>query len=69
MPPPFAPGQRPQHHFRAYPEFKIKGSFLDLADFGPGWVFGGWFEGEELWCMAAYQRGGLSIKPKPQAPI
>ena len=31
------------------------GRVLDLRDFGPGWVFGRWYRGEEEWCMSAYQ--------------
>jgi hypothetical protein len=46
------------HHYRAEPHARLGPSVLDLAEFGPEWVFGGWFENEELWCMAAYNEAG-----------
>jgi hypothetical protein len=59
-------GAETVHHFPAHPELHIDASTLDLAAFGPEWVFGGWFEGEELWCMAAYNEAGRTpIIPDP----
>jgi len=31
---------------------------FDLDDFGPQWVFCGWFRGEEAWCRSAFQHAG-----------
>jgi hypothetical protein len=33
---------------------------LDLDEFGPEWVFCGWLQGEEAWCLAAYKFAGPS---------
>jgi hypothetical protein len=43
------------HEYPAYPELDIEASSLDLDVIGEEWVFGGWFEGEEDWCLAAYR--------------
>lgn len=51
-------GAETVHHYPALPAMRIGPTVLDLAEFGPDWVFGGWFEGEELWCMAAYNDAG-----------
>ena len=35
------------------------GFTLDLEkEFGPDWIFGGWFKEEETWCRAAYDSFG-----------
>jgi hypothetical protein len=34
------------------------GSVLNIDDIGSNWVFGGWFAGEEMYCLAAYQLAG-----------
>jgi hypothetical protein len=47
-------GARRLHEYPAYPALEIEASTLDLDDIGEEWVFGGWFEGEEDWCLAAY---------------
>jgi hypothetical protein len=31
---------------------------MDLDDLGPEWVFGGWLEGEDTRCLAAYRFAG-----------
>ena len=36
----------------------LRGPGLDLDELGPEWVFGGWLEGEEAWCLAAYRFAG-----------
>ncbi|MBI5118662.1 hypothetical protein HZA56_19515 [Candidatus Poribacteria bacterium] len=36
----------------------MDGSKLDLKDFGKEWVFGGWFDIEAEWCLAAYEFAG-----------
>ena len=46
------------HHHPAQPVQRLGPRIHDLADVGAEWVFGGWFEGEELWCMAAYNEAG-----------
>ena len=51
-------GAQTVHHYPAYPALEVAASTLDLADFGPEWVFGGWFNGEELWCLAAFNDAG-----------
>jgi hypothetical protein len=51
-------GAQTVHHYPAYPGLNIAASTLDLADFGPDWIFGGWYEGEELWCLAAFHHAG-----------
>ena len=51
-------GAHTVHHYPASPGIGAAASTLDLADFGPEWIFGGWFEGEELWCMAAFNEAG-----------
>jgi hypothetical protein len=43
------------HEYPAYPGLEIEASSLDLDAIGEEWVFGGWFEGEEDWCLAAYR--------------
>jgi hypothetical protein len=48
-------GARRSHQYPAYPALEIEASTLDLDDIGEEWVFGGWFEGEEDWCLAAYR--------------
>ena len=48
-------GAKRLYEYPAYPELDIEASTLDLASIGEEWVFGGWFEGEEDWCLAAYQ--------------
>lgn len=48
-------GAKAVHQYPAYPELNIAASTCDLAaDFGPEWVFGGWFKGEDQWCRAAF---------------
>jgi hypothetical protein len=47
-------GAKTVHEYPAYPEINVRGSRLDLADFGPEWVLGGWLKGEEAWCLAAF---------------
>jgi hypothetical protein len=51
-------GAKIVHEYPAYPELNVPASTLDLADFGPEWVFGGWLKGEEDWCRAAYKFAG-----------
>lgn len=51
-------GAQTVHHYPAYPELNIAASALDLTAFGPDWIFGGWYEGEELWCLAAFFHAG-----------
>lgn len=48
-------GAKRLHEYPAHPELDIEASVLDLDDIGEEWVFGGWFEGEEDWCLAAYR--------------
>lgn len=48
-------GAKRLHEYPAYPEQGIVASIVDLDDIGEEWVFGGWFEGEEDWCLAAYR--------------
>jgi hypothetical protein len=31
---------------------------FDLGDIGEEWVFGGWYKGEEQWCIAAFSHAG-----------
>jgi hypothetical protein len=31
---------------------------FDLDDIGPEWVFCGWFQNEEAWCLAAFEFAG-----------
>ena len=33
---------------------------LDLQTLGRGWVFGGWYPGEDEWCLAAYRAAGAA---------
>ena len=54
-------GAKTVHEYPAYPELKIQGSKLDLADFGPGWVLGAWIKGEEAWCRAAFDYAGKDV--------
>jgi hypothetical protein len=48
-------GAKRLYEYPAYPELDIQASRLDLDDIGEEWVFGGWFKGEEDWCLAAYR--------------
>ena len=48
-------GARRLYKYPAYPELDVAASVLDLDDIGEEWVFGGWFTGEEDWCLAAYR--------------
>jgi hypothetical protein len=34
---------------------------FDLDTVGKEWVFGGWFRGEEDWCLSAYEFAGVGI--------
>jgi hypothetical protein len=45
----------PYYDLGTHPELDIEASSLDLDDIGEEWVFGGWFKGEEDWCLAAYR--------------
>jgi len=56
--PAVAAGARTKHSYPAYPELNVEASTIDLTTFGRGWVFGGWFKGEEDWCRAAYLAAG-----------
>lgn len=47
-------GAKTAQHYPAYDNLGIKASSLDLSQLGPEWVFGGWFEDEEDWCLSAY---------------
>jgi hypothetical protein len=38
-----------------YPAIRLR---FDLDDFGPEWVFCGWFPDEEAWCRSAFQHAG-----------
>lgn len=40
--------------YPAYPSLGIDDLVIDLARFGDGWVFGGWYGGEAEWIKAAY---------------
>src|SRR5206468_3903439 len=51
-------GARRIEHYRAYPSLGIPAGTLDLDQFGPEWVFGGWLAGEDNWCLAAYELAG-----------
>ena len=33
---------------------------FDLNEIGPAWIFGGWYVGEETWCLAAYDYASSS---------
>ena len=55
-----AAGAETTHHYPAYAELNIAASKLDLARFGPEWVFGGWLKGEEEWCRAAFDAAGTA---------
>lgn len=48
-------GAKRLYEYPAYPSLGIEASTLNLDDIGKEWVFGGWFKGEEDWCLAAYQ--------------
>lgn len=48
-------GARTVHDYPAYPALNVPATRLDLADFGPEWVLGGWSKGEEAWCLAAFR--------------
>lgn len=48
-------GAKTVRDYPAYPELGIEASRLDLADFGPEWVFGGWHADEVRWCRAAFE--------------
>jgi hypothetical protein len=37
---------------RSYPASRV---VLDLDEAGPEWIFGGWFDGEADWCVAAWE--------------
>ena len=54
-------GAKTIHEYPAYRELDVAASRLDLADFGPEWVFGGWLEGEEAWCRAAFDYAGKDV--------
>ena len=41
-----------------YPELNVAASRLDLADFGPEWIFGDWLTPEDEWCRAAFEFAG-----------
>jgi hypothetical protein len=47
-------GAKQVWYYPAYPELKIEASILDLNTIGKEWLFGGWFKGEEEWCLAAF---------------
>ena len=53
-----AAGAETIHHYPAYAELNIEASSLDLARFGPEWVFGRWFKDEATWCRAAFDAAG-----------
>lgn len=53
-----AAGAATIHHYPAFPELGIEAAKLDLARFGPEWVFGRWLQGEEEWCRAAFEFAG-----------
>ena len=46
------------HEYPGYPHLDIEPSRLDLADFGPEWVLGGWRHAETAWCRAAFDAAG-----------
>lgn len=50
-----AAGAKTVREYPAYPELGISASRLDLAQIGPDWIFGGWHQGEDHWCLAAYE--------------
>jgi hypothetical protein len=54
-------GAKTVHEYPAYPDLQIAASTLDLADFGPEWVLGGWLKGEEAWCRAAFDHAGKDV--------
>ena len=56
-----AAGARTIHEYPAYPELKVAATTLDLADFGPEWVFGGWLQGEADWCRAAFEYAAKGV--------
>ena len=49
-----AAGATTVHRYPAYPQLQVAAATLDLATFGPEWVFGGWFRNEEEWCRRAF---------------
>lgn len=51
-------GAKTVHEYPAYPELNVLASTFDLADFGPEWVFGRWYKGEDQWCRAGYDLAG-----------
>ena len=53
-----AAGAKTVHEYPAYPELNVEASTFDLAEFGPEWVFGGWFKSEDQWCRAAFDAAG-----------
>ena len=57
-----AAGAETVYHYPAYPELNIAASKLDLARFGPEWVFGRWLKGEEEWCRAAFDFAGSRLE-------
>ena len=48
-------GAKRVHEYSVVPTRGIAPKRLDLDEIGPEWVFGGWFRGEEEWCLAAYR--------------
>ena len=54
-------GARTVHEYPGYPELNVAASRLDLADFGPEWIFGGWSRHEEQWCVAAFDHAGEAV--------
>lgn len=51
-------GAKTIHEYPGYPELNVAASRLDLADFGPEWIFGNWLTAEDEWCRAAFEFAG-----------
>jgi hypothetical protein len=43
------------NRIKTFPQSSV---VIDLDDIGPEWILGGWFKGEEDWCLAAWEWAG-----------
>jgi hypothetical protein len=56
-------GAKTVHEYPAHPKIGVRASRIDLATFGPEWVFGSFEKGEEAWCRAAFGHAGALLLP------
>ena len=61
-------GAKRLRNYPAQPKFGIAASSFNLDDIGQEWVFGGWFRGEEVWCLAAYYFAREGVVDRSDAP-